>query len=257
MMPATPAWPPRSAPRLFVGGPLAQGASIAVEGQQAHYLSRVMRLGVGGAVILCDNETGEWAARVAHSGKRDLTLEILTRLRPREDVPDFTLCAALLKKDRFDLVLEKACELGAARIQPVLTRRCVADKLNLERARALLTEAAEQCARTALPDLAEPARLDHLLRSWDEGRALFFADEQGGESAAAAFSAWRGPSALLTGPEGGFDDDERAAIRAVAQARAITLGPRILRGETAAIAGTALWMGLAGDWQAANNAGEA
>ncbi len=250
MMPATPAWPPRSAPRLFVTGPLAQGAIVAVEGQQAHYLSRVMRLGLGGAVILCDNETGEWAARVSRSGKRDLTLEVETRLRPREDVPDFTLCAGLLKKDRFDLVLEKACELGAARIQPVLTRRCVADKLNLDRARALLTEAAEQCARTALPDLAEPVRLDLLLHGWPKDRALFFADELGGEPAAAAFAAWKGPSALLTGPEGGIDDEERAAIRAVAQARAITLGPRILRGETAAIAGAALWMGIAGDWAA-------
>ena len=250
MMPATPAWPPRSAPRLFVTGPLAQGAIVAVEGQQAHYLSRVMRLGIGGAVILCDNETGEWAARVSQSGKRDLMLEVESRLRPREAVPDFTLCAALLKKDRFDLVLEKACELGAARIQPVLTRRCVADKLNLDRARALLTEAAEQCARTALPELSEPVRLDRLLRDWPEDRALFFADEQGGEPAAAAFGAWRGPSALLTGPEGGFDDDERAAIRALPQARAIMLGPRILRGETAAIAGAALWMGIAGDWAA-------
>jgi 16S rRNA (uracil1498-N3)-methyltransferase len=250
VMPATPAWPPRSAPRLFVAGPLAQGASVVIEGQQAHYLSRVMRLGIGGAVVLCDDETGEWAAQVTAAGKRDLTLEIHTRLRPREDVPDFTLCAALLKKDRFDLLLEKACELGAARIQPVLTRHCVADKLNLDRARALLTEAAEQCARTALPELAEPVRLDALLRGWPGDRALFFADEQGGAPAAAAFSAWRGPAALLTGPEGGFEDDERAAIRAVPQARAITLGPRILRGETAAIAATALWMGLAGDWSA-------
>jgi 16S rRNA (uracil1498-N3)-methyltransferase len=132
-----------------------------------------------------------------------------------------------------------------------VTRRCVADRLNLDRARALLTEAAEQCARTALPDLAEPVRLGALLRGWPDDRALFFADELGGEPAAASFSAWRGPAALLTGPEGGFDDDERAAIRAIPQARAITLGPRILRGETAAIAGAALWMGLAGDWAAA------
>ncbi len=247
--PKTPAWPPKSAPRLFVPGPLAAEAAVCIEGPQAHYLGKVMRLGFGDAVMLCDDVTGEWVARVTASGKRDITLtpEVLTR--PREQVPDFTLCAALLKKDRFDLVLEKATELGVRRIQPVLTRRCVADKLNLERARANVTEAAEQCARTALPDLAEPVKLDALLRGWEASRTLFFADENGGEPAAAAFAAITGPAALLTGPEGGFDDSERAAIRALPQARAIGLGPRILRGETAAIAATALWMAISGDWK--------
>lgn len=247
-MPATPAWPPKSAPRLFVPAPLVEGVAVSLDGPQAHYLSRVMRVGEGDAVILCDDQTGEWAARVASAGKRDVVLVPETLLRGREDVPDFTLCAALLKKDRFDLVLEKACELGVRHIQPVLTRRCVADKLNLERAAAILTEAAEQCARTALPRLAAPVKLDVLLRGWEPSRALFFADENGGDPAAAAFAAQTGPAALLVGPEGGFDADERAAIRAHSAARAITLGPRILRGETAAIAGTALWMGTAGDW---------
>jgi 16S rRNA (uracil1498-N3)-methyltransferase len=130
----------------------------------------------------------------------------------------------------------------------VLTRRCVADRLNPERARAIVTEAAEQCARTALPELAEPARLEALLRGWPEERALFFADEAGGDPAAGAFAAETGPAALLIGPEGGFDEAERAAVRALPQARAISLGPRILRGETAAIAATALWMASAGDW---------
>jgi 16S rRNA (uracil1498-N3)-methyltransferase len=248
-MPATPAWPPKSAPRLFVTGPLAQGASEALEGLQAHYLGKVMRVGEGDAVVLCDDATGEWAARVVAVSKREVTLTAEQLLRPREQVPDFTLCAALLKKDRFDLVLEKATELGVRRIQPVLTRRCVADKLNLDRARALITEAAEQCARTALPELAEVTKLDALLRDWPQDRALFFADENGGEPAAAAFAAHSGPAALLTGPEGGFDDAEREAIRAHPNARAISLGPRILRGETAAIAASALWMGLAGDWK--------
>ena len=247
-MPATPAWPPKSAPRLFVPAPLTEGVAVAIDGPQAHYLSRVMRIGAGDAVILCDDQTGEWAARVASAGKRDVVLVPETLLRAREDVPDFTLCAALLKKDRFDLLLEKACELGVRQIQPVLTRRCVADKLNLDRATAILTEAAEQCARTALPRLAAPVKLDALLRGWDSARALFFADENGGDPAAAAFAAHSGPAALLTGPEGGFDAEERTAIRAHAAARAITLGPRILRGETAAMAGTALWMGTAGDW---------
>jgi 16S rRNA (uracil1498-N3)-methyltransferase len=208
-----------------------------------------MRVGEGDAVILCDDDSGEWAARVASTGKRDVVLTAEALLRPREQVPDFTLCAALLKKDRFDLVLEKACELGVRRIQPVLTRRCVADKLNLERARTILVEAAEQCARTVLPEIAEPAKLDALLKGWDADRTLFFADEAGGDPAAPAFTANPGPAALLTGPEGGFDDSERDAICALAQTRRISLGPRILRGETAAIAGCALWMGVNGDWK--------
>lgn len=248
-MPATPAWPPKSAPRLFVAGPLAEGTAITIDGPQAHYLARVMRVAPSDAVVLCDDLTGEWAARVTAADKRSVTLEAQERLRQREAVPDFWLCAALLKKDRFDLVLEKACELGAARIVPVLTRRCVADKLNSERARAILTEAAEQCARTALPELAAPIKLEALLKDWPANRVLFFADEAGGEPAADAFAGSRGPAALLTGPEGGFDDQERAAIRAHPQARAISLGPRILRGETAAIAASALWMGTCGDWK--------
>lgn len=247
-MPATPAWPPKSAPRLFVSGPLAQGGVVALHGPQAHYLARVMRVGAGDAVILCDDATGEWAARVESAGKRDVVVVCEALLRVREAVPDFTLCAALLKKDRFDLVLEKACELGVRRIQPVLTRRCVADKLNLERARTILTEAAEQCARTALPNLLAPVKLEVLLKTWPTDRALFFADENGGENAALQFSGHPGPAALLTGPEGGFDEAERAAVRAVPQTCAITLGPRVLRGETAAIAATALWMGTCGDW---------
>ncbi|HKT86173.1 MAG TPA: 16S rRNA (uracil(1498)-N(3))-methyltransferase [Novosphingobium sp.] len=251
-MAAIPAWPPRSAPRLFVAGPLAQGARVAVEGGQAHYLGKVMRVSPGDAVILCDDQTGEWASEVVEAGKREIVLSPCECLRPREEVPDFTLCAALLKKPNFDLVLEKATELGVRRIQPVITRRCVADKLNLDRARTIVTEAAEQCARTALPELAEPVKLEALLRHWPQDRALFFADEQGGAPAAAQFAAHRGPAALLVGPEGGFDDDERVLIRGLPQARAITLGPRILRGETASIAAAALWMGSAGDWSGSN-----
>ena len=247
-MPATPSWPPKSAPRLFVVELLSAGDVVSIEGPQAHYLARVMRVAAGDAVVLCDDQTGEWAAQVVSADKREVTLTAEVLLRPREPVPDFTLYAALLKKDRFDLVLEKACELGVRRIQPVLTRRCVADKLNLDRARAVLVEAAEQCGRTALPEIAAPVKLEALLRDWPQERALFFADENGGDPAAAAFAAHPGPAALLIGPEGGFDEAERAAVRAVAQARAITLGPRVLRGETAAIAGTALWMGTVGDW---------
>jgi 16S rRNA (uracil1498-N3)-methyltransferase len=233
---------------LFVPGPLTGGAAVTVEGNQAHYLAKVMRVAEGDAVVLCDDMTGEWATRVVSAGKREVVLEPAEKLREREDVPDFWLCAALLKKDRFDLVLEKATELGVRCIRPLVTRRCVADKLNLGRARTVVTEAAEQCARTALPELAEPAKLDTLLADWPEGRALFFADELGGAPAPKAFAANTGPAALLIGPEGGFDDAEREAIRSHPAARPIALGPRILRGETAAIAGCALWMAVAGDW---------
>lgn len=247
-MPATPAWPPKSAPRLFVEMPLSDGLRVEIEGGQAHYLGKVMRVGPGDAVILCDDVTGEWLARVTEAGKRAVMLEVERLLRAREDVPDFWLCAALLKKPNFDLVLEKATELGAGRVVPVVTRRCVADKLNPERARTIMVEAAEQCARTALPALSETVKLEALLRDWQEGRTLFFADENGGTPVAEAFAAHKGAAALLVGPEGGFDEAERAAIRAHPAAVAIALGPRILRGETAAIAGMALWMGLNGDW---------
>lgn len=245
---------------------------MTIDGNAAHYLGKVMRIHTGDAVILCDNETGEWACKVLDAGKRQVMLEPVEMLRPREQVPDVWLVPALLKKDRFDLVLEKATELGVRAIHPVVTRRCVADKLNAERARSIVTEAAEQCARTALPELAEPVKLDALLRDWPDDRALFFADELGGVPASEAFADWhassrrrgpqadeadssdrgsrlRGGAALLVGPEGGFDDGEREAIRALPQACAITLGPRILRGETAAIAATALWMGTVGDWR--------
>ncbi|WP_228243208.1 16S rRNA (uracil(1498)-N(3))-methyltransferase [Porphyrobacter sp. GA68] len=248
-MPATPAWPPKSAPRMFVAQRLEQGATVTFGGNSAHYLSRVMRTSPGAAIILCDDQTGEWAAHVVSIGKREVQAAVERQLRSREEVPDFWLCAALLKKDRFDLVLEKATELGVAAIHPVVTRRCVAGSLNADRARIITTEAAEQCARTALPALVEPAKLEQLLKTWPADRTLFFADEEGGLPAAQAFAGHTGPAALLTGPEGGFDDAERAAVRALPHARPISLGPRILRGETAAITGTALWMAAAGDWQ--------
>ncbi|AKM10531.1 16S rRNA (uracil(1498)-N(3))-methyltransferase [Croceicoccus naphthovorans] len=252
-MSATPAWPPRSAPRLFVKGELAAGQQRAIEGPQAHYLGRVMRVGEGDAVILCDNFSGEWAARVVTAGKREVVLEIADHLRPREDVPDFTLCPALLKKPRFDQVLEKATELGVAKIRPVITRRCVADALNMDRARTVITEAAEQCSRTALPELFEPQPLAQFLREWPEDAVLWFADEQGPEDdtvppAATAFAERWPPAGLLIGPEGGFDDAERDLVRDHLQARPVSLGPRILRAETAAIAATAVWMAAMGDW---------
>ncbi len=245
-MAATPAWPPRSTPRLFVEAPLAPGL-LRIEGPQAHYLIAVMRAKAGDPVKLFDDTTGEWLARVSDVGKRALTLEVTDRLREREAVPDLWLCAAPLKKGRIDWMVEKACELGVARFVPVVTRRSVVDKPNTARLRAHMIEAAEQCGRTALPELAEPVKLAALLRDWPETRALFFADEMGGTPAAEAMRGHAGPAAILVGPEGGFDDEERAAIRALPSAVPISLGPRILRADTAAAAAVSVWMASAGD----------
>lgn len=248
-MTATPAWPPQSAPRLYIDMALGEGVAVPVDGNPAHYLISVMRVKAGDMVRLFDGRSGEWAARVRDVRKRDLMLDIVDQTRPMEAVPDFWLCCAPIKKGRIDLIAEKACELGVARLVPVLTRRAVVDKLNYDRLHAHLVEAAEQCGRTALPELAEMVKLDALLKDWPAGRHLFFADETGGEPMAATLRAHQGPAALLIGPEGGFDPAERAAIRAHPAAVPLSLGPRILRAETAAIAASAAWMAINGDWE--------
>lgn len=247
-MPATPAWPPNSAPRLFVEQPLADGLELRIEGGQAHYLLSVMRLKAGEIVKLFDDRTGEWLAEAVALGKRDLVLRVTAKLREREAVPDLWLCAAPIKRGRIDWVAEKASELGVARLVPVATRRAVVDKLNAERLRAHMIEAAEQCERTALPALDPMIRLDVLLPDWPADRALFFADEEGGIPLAEAARANPGPAAILVGPEGGFDPAEREAIRAVPAAIPVSLGPRILRADTAAVAAVSIWMALNGDW---------
>lgn len=250
-MPATPAWPPQSTPRLFVetqpGSGLALGP-LRIDGPQAHYLGAVMRMKPGDPVKLFDGHSGEWLGVAASVAKRELMLDVTEQLRKPESVPDLWLCAAPIKKGRIDWVAEKACELGVARLIPVLTRRTVVDRLNGERLRAHMIEAAEQCGRTAVPELAEPVKLTALLRDWPQGRALFFADETGGAPALEAMRGAPASAAILIGPEGGFDEDERAAIRAVPGAVAIGLGPRILRADTAAAAAVAIWMASRGDW---------
>lgn len=248
-MAATPAWPPQSTPRLFIETSLNEGGVLRVDGPQAHYLGSVMRMKAGDPVKLFDGVSGEWLAVAESVGKRDLTLVVRERLRAVEAVPDLWLCAAPIKKGRIDWVAEKACELGVARLVPVLTRRTVVDRLNIDRLRAHMIEASEQCGRTAVPDIVEPVKLTALLRDWPSERALFFADENGGEPAVVAMAAHKGPAAILIGPEGGFDSDERDAIRAVPSAVGISLGPRILRAETAAAAAVSLWMSAAGDWR--------
>lgn len=247
-MPATPAWPPQSAPRLYVTAPLSEGASVAVDGNAAHYLLHVMRLKLGDAVLLFDGANGEWLAVVSGARKRDAVLTVERQTKPAEQVPDFWLCAAPIKKARMEWMMEKATELGVAEIHPVLTRRSVVDKINPDRLTAQMVEAAEQCGRTSLPLLYDAQHLKTLLKDFPSGRTLFFADEQGGLPFAEAIGAHPGPAAVLIGPEGGFDDAERESIRAHSQSVAVSLGPRILRAETAAMTASAIWMALVGDW---------
>jgi 16S rRNA (uracil1498-N3)-methyltransferase len=245
-MPAVPAWPPASTPRLFVETPLAPDTSAVIEGGAAHYLLHVMRAKTGDPLLLCDDRTGEWLGVVTAVAKRALTVTIERQTRPRETVPDLWLCFAPVKKARLDWIIEKATELGVARLQPVITERTIVERVKEERLRAQIVEACEQCGRTALPELAEPVKLPALLASWPADRALLFADEAGGVPMAGL--AAPAPAAILTGPEGGFTGRERDLLLAAPAVKRMALGPRILRAETAAIAATALWMARHGDW---------
>ncbi len=228
-------------------GPLAAGLSLTIEGGQAHYLAHVLRMKPGAPIKLCDDQTGEWLAEVTDVAKRDLSVQVIELLRPREVVPNLWLLAAPVKKARLDMVVEKACELGVALYRPVITRRTIVERMNMERLRATMVEAAEQCGRTALPLIEEAVKLSALIKEWPAERTLYFADETGGVPLADVANP--GPSAILIGPEGGFDPEERAAIRALPQAVGVSLGPRILRAETAAIAALSIWMAVAGDWR--------
>ena len=244
-MTASPNWPPQSTPRLFVDTPLADATEVRIAGAQAHYLLNVMRMKAGDPLKLFDDISGEWLGVVEMVAKRDLVLRIEGKLRDRETVPDLWLAAAPIRRARYDWVAEKACELGVARFIPVLTARAVVDKVKDDRLRTHMVEAAEQCGRTALPEVAEQVKLGTLLAAL-EGRALFFADEQGGAPMLDATRAHPGPALILIGPEGGFDDAERVLIRAHPSAVPVSLGPRILRADTAAVAAVAVWMSAQG-----------
>jgi 16S rRNA (uracil1498-N3)-methyltransferase len=246
-MPATPAWPPRALPRLFVDQPLGAGIAVPLDGKPAHYLQAVLRLGEGDELLLFDGESGEWRARIAGAAKKRLLLEVTARTRPAETLPDVTLAFAPIKRAPLEWLVEKATEIGVARLAPVITRRTVAARPNLERLGLIAIEAAEQCGRTRLPVLAEPVDLPAFLSA--HGGSILFADETGGAPLAATAAAMPpGPVTLLIGPEGGFMPEERGAILA-AGATAISLGPRILRAETAALAALAVHMASAGDWR--------
>jgi 16S rRNA (uracil1498-N3)-methyltransferase len=246
-MPATPSWPPKSLPRLFVLQPLSEGARVELDAGQSNYLGNVLRLKPDAELLVFDGQTGEWLARIAGAGKKRMTLTVERRTREPESVPDVWLAFAPVKRAGTDWLIEKATELGAARLIPVMTRRTIAERVKLERLEAIAIEAAEQCGRTLLPEISEPLPLAHFLQHRDPSRTLYFADEGGGEPVASAFTA--GPAVILTGPEGGFTDEERSLVRGAPKSIAISLGPRILRAETAALAALAAYMAVAGDWR--------
>lgn len=244
---ATPAWPPKSTPRLYVDQPLGEGVPVALDGNAAHYLSRVMRKGPGDPVLLFNGEAGEWLATIADAGKKQLALVCERRTAPQESVPQVTLAFAPIKKGRIEFLVEKAVELGVARLQPVIMARSVVDKINPEKMRAHIVEAAEQCGRTAVPVLEAPIKLSTFLAGRDPFVPLIFCDEEGGAPIGSALAP--PPATLLVGPEGGFTDEERASIRGAPGAVPVSLGPRTLRAETAALAVLAAFMAIVGDWK--------
>lgn len=228
--------------RLYVEAPLAPGAEIACTEDQSNYLRSVLRMTDGSALLVFNGRDGEWRATLRHKGKRDASLSVDTRTRAQEHGPDLWYCFAPLKRARLDYMVQKAIEMGASRLVPVLTQHTVADRVNTDRMRANVIEAAEQCGILRIAPVAEPVKLSALLANWPSDRALIFCDEDAEQKnpLAALRTLPRGPHAVLIGPEGGFSDEERGAILAKPYAFPISLGPRIMRADTAAIAALAL-----------------
>ncbi|MDX1822763.1 MAG: 16S rRNA (uracil(1498)-N(3))-methyltransferase [Paracoccaceae bacterium] len=245
--------------RLFVDQPLGAGQTVPLDRDQAHYLFGVMRLSAGAGVLLFNGRDGEWLARVAEAGKRGGSLTCEGQTRPLRRPPDLWLLFAPIKKARTDFIVEKAAEMGAARIIPVQTDFTNAERIRQDRLQAHAVEAAEQCGGTYVPEVANLIRLDRLLADWPEGRHLMFCDEgfaDGGAAPEGASSALPGlrrttpaePWAILIGPEGGFSAAERKRLLALPFAHPVSLGPRILRADTAAVAALTLWQATLGDW---------
>jgi 16S rRNA (uracil1498-N3)-methyltransferase len=237
--------------RLFVETPLQAGASLTLGPEQSHLLAHVLRAKQGDGVRLFNGKDGEWRGLIAVIAKRAVTLELTTRTAQQVEVPDLWLCLAPIKRTPLDYVAQKATELGVARIQPVMTRRTIVSRINLERMKANAIEAAEQSGRLSVPKIGEPLALDELLSSWSAARRLMFCDEgEGAPPAAEALHvAARGPWAIIVGPEGGFDPAERANLRRQPFVVPVSLGPRIMRADTAALAALALWQSTLGDWR--------
>ena len=249
--------------RLHVTDDLAAGAALTPAPGQAHYLLNVMRVKAGEGVLLFNGRDGEWRATVSEVGKRGCRLAVEAQTRHQAGVPDLELIVALVKRARLETIVEKATELGCRRVRLVITRRTNADHANVARLQAIATEAAEQTGRLDVPEVAPPETLARVLDAWPSYRRLMFCDEAGDDPeaewggaagrAAPALQALSGAPearwAVLVGPEGGFDPAERARLRAMAGVTPVTLGPRILRADTAAISALTLWQAALGDWR--------
>jgi 16S rRNA (uracil1498-N3)-methyltransferase len=235
--------------RLHVDQPLGKGQTVNLDRDQAHYLFRVMRLGEGAGVLLFNGQDGEWLARVADAGKRGGVLECEAQTKVQGAPPDLWLLFAPVKKARTDFIVEKAVEMGVARLIPVTTDFTNSERVRVDRLQAHAKEAAEQCAATWVPEVAEPQRLDRLLAGWDAARRIMYCDEAAPAGTGALSGEAAGPWAILIGPEGGFSESERAKLRGLPYGLTVSLGPRILRADTAAVAALTLWQATLGDWR--------
>jgi 16S rRNA (uracil1498-N3)-methyltransferase len=237
-------------PRLYVAAALAEGADVVLDRAQGHYLGTVLRLKPGDGVLVFNGRDGEWVATLAMT-KRAATLAVGAQTRPQTPPADLHYLFAPLKTARLDYMVQKAVEMGASRLQPVLTRHGQIARVNMQRMRANAVEAAEQCGILSLPDIAEPVALGRLLGDWEPGRRLVFCDE-GAEATnplVVLSGLPRSPLAILIGPEGGFADDERALLLRQPNVVRLSLGPRILRADTAAVAALAVVQTALGDWR--------
>ena len=237
--------------RMFVEGPLARGASVACTPPQTNHLRNVLRLKLGGEILVFNGRDGEWRAEITGGSKRSAELEVREQVRPQEPGPDIDYLFAPLKRARLDYLVEKATEMGVARIRPVITRRTAPERVNLERMRANVVGAAEQCGILRVPEVCAPERLERVLAGWDPSRALVFCDEDAepADPVPALAPLRRKPVAVLVGPEGGFDPAERDLLQKLPLVVRLSLGPRILRADTAAVAALALVNAVAGDWR--------
>ena len=241
--------------RLYVDQPLGEGQSVLLGRDQAHYLFGVMRLNAGDPVLLFNGTAGEWRATVAEAGKRQGVLSVETQTNAQQNPPDLWLLFAPIKKARTDFIVEKATELGAARILPVQTEFTNSERIRQDRLQAHAVEAAEQCGGTFVPEVAGLQKLATVLDHWPEDRRILFCDEAlaGPASALSGLkstgTAAGEPWAIVIGPEGGFSDTERQRLNQMSQSYAISLGPRILRADTAAVAALTLWQQALGDWR--------
>lgn len=237
--------------RLYVDELLGENMRLTPTPEQSHYLLHVMRAKPGERVGLFNGRDGEWRAEIAEVSKRSCVLRCQTQTAPQTSSPDLWLVFAPIKKTPADYVTQKATELGVRVLQPAFTRRSIVTRVNLGRMRANSIEAAEQSGRTDIPEIGEPLALEKLLAAWPRERKLLFCDEAGDAPAIAGAleNADSDPWAILTGPEGGFDPKERETIRALPGAVPVSLGARILRADTAALAALAVWQSLRGDWR--------